>query len=93
MGPVFFLVYINDLTRDLKCSVELLADDTSLFTVVQDPNTAANDMNHDLELIRQWACDWKMSFNPDPQKQAVELMFPRKKSKLIIQIFSSITHR
>ena len=53
LGPLFFLVYINDLTRDLKCSVKLFADDTSLFTVVEDPNTAANDMNHDLELISQ----------------------------------------
>ena len=75
LGPLFFLVYINDLTADLKCNVKLFADDTSLFTVVEDSNTAANDMNHDLELISQWAYDWKMSFNPDPQKQAVELVF------------------
>ena len=82
LGPLLFLVYINDLTRDLKCNVKLFADDTSLFTVVEDPNTSANDMNHDLELISQWACDWKMSFNPDPQKQAVELTFSRKKIEI-----------
>ena len=81
LGPLFFLVYINDLTEDLRCNVKLFADDTSLFTVVQDSNSAANDMNHDLELIRQWAHDWRMSFNPDPQKQAVELIFSRKKIK------------
>ena len=79
LGPLFFLVYINDLTADLKCSVKFFADDTSLFTVVQDPNAAANDMNHDLELISQWAHDWKMSFNPDPQKQAVELLLSKKR--------------
>ena len=56
-------MYINDLTIDLKCNVKLFSDDTSLFTVVEDPNTSANDMNHDLELISQWARDWKMSFN------------------------------
>ena len=44
-----FLVYINDLTVGLKCNVKLFADDTSLFTIVQDPNTAANDMNHDMD--------------------------------------------
>ena len=77
LGPLFFLVYINDLSADLRCNVKLFADDTSLFTLVEDPNTAANDMNHDLMLIRQWAYDWKMSFNPDPQKQAVELIFSR----------------
>ena len=75
-------MYINDLTRGLKCNVKLFADDTSFFTVVEDPNTSADDMNHDLELISQWARDWKMSFNPDPQKQAVELTFSRKKIEI-----------
>ena len=42
-------MYINDLSKDLKCNVKLFADDTSLFTVVEDSNTAASDMNHDLE--------------------------------------------
>ena len=45
LGPLFFLVYINDLTADLKCHVKLFADDTSLFKVVQEPNAAAEDMN------------------------------------------------
>ena len=36
-------------------------------------------MNHDLDLISQWAHTWRMSFNPDLQKQAVELPFSRKK--------------
>ena len=35
-------------------------------------------MNHDLELIGQWAHDWKMSFNPDPQ--AVELLLSKKRT-------------
>ncbi len=63
----------------MKCNVKLFADDTSLFTVVQEPSAAAEDMNHDLELINQWAYDWRMSFNPDPQKQAVELLFSKKR--------------
>ena len=74
-------MYINDLTEDLKCNIKLFADETSLFTVVQDSNSAANDMNHDMELIRQWAHDWRMSFNPDLQKLAVGLMFLRNKIK------------
>ena len=77
LGPLFFLVYINDLTRDLKCNVKLFADDTSLFTMVEDPNTFANDMNHDVELTSQWARNWKMSFNPDPQKLRIVLNWVR----------------
>ena len=64
VGPLFFLVYINDLAANVRCSVKLFADGTSLFTVVKDPNSAADDMNHDIELIKQWAHDSKMSFLP-----------------------------
>ena len=79
LGPLFFLVYINDLTSNLKYNVKLFADDTSLFTVIHEPNAAAEDMNYDLRLISQWVYDWRMSFKPDPQKQAVELLFSRKR--------------
>ena len=82
LGPLFFLVYINDLAVDLKCNVKLFADDTSLFTVVQELNAAAEDMNQYLELISRWAHDWRMSFNPDPQKQAVELLLSKKKNEV-----------
>ena len=77
-----FLVYINDLTVGQKCNVKLFAVDTSLFTVIKDPNAAANDMNHDLEFIRQRAHNWRMSFNPDQQKQAVKLIFSRKRIEI-----------
>ena len=71
LGPLLFLVYINDLTANLKCNVKLFADDTSVFTIVNEPNVASEELNHDLALISQWAHDWRMSFNPDPQKQAI----------------------
>ena len=76
LGPLFFLV--NDLAVGLKCNVKLFAVDTSLFTVVEDSNTAASYM----DLISKWAHSWRMSFNPDPQKQAVEITFSRKKTEI-----------
>ena len=78
LGPLFFLIYINDLTAYLKCSVKLFADDTSLFTIVRDPVMAASDMNQDINQIALRARNWRMSFNPDAQKQAVELVFQKK---------------
>ena len=41
-------------------------------------NESANDLNIDLEKIRQWSYQWKMQFNPDPNKQANEVIFSRK---------------
>ncbi len=84
LGPLFFLVYINDLTADLKCNVKLFADDTSLFTIIEEPNVAAEDMNHDLELINQWAHDWRMSFNPDRKNKPLNYSSRRKGKKLTI---------
>ena len=37
------------------------------------------DLNHNLNLLSQWVDKWKMSFNTDSTKQAVELIFSRKK--------------
>ena len=81
----FFLIYINDLATDLKSNVKLFADDTSLFSIVSDPLETANILNKDLDKIRGWAEQWKMAFNPDPTKQAQEVVFSKKTSG----IFSS----
>ena len=62
---------------------KLFADDTSLFSVVHDVSTSASDINSDLTLISNWAFQWKMSFNPDPSKQAQEIIFSRKKNEVI----------
>ena len=70
LGPLLFLVYINDLPSELKSSIKLFADDTSLFTIVKDKNESANTLNNDLLLISKWAYNWKMLFNPDPSKPA-----------------------
>jgi len=82
LGPLLFLVYINDLEKGIKSSVKFFADDTMLFSIVHDPNISANDLNHDLDLISQWAHQWKMAFNPDIKKQAVEVIFSSKTMKV-----------
>ena len=69
----------HDLSNGLKSECKLFADDTSLFSVVHDISTSASDINNDLTLISNWAFQWKMSFNPDPSKQAQEIIFSKKK--------------
>ena len=63
LGPLFFLLYINDLPNNITSNMKLFADDTSLFSVVQNVNRTAAKLNSDLERIRLWACQWKMHFN------------------------------
>ena len=78
LGPLLFLIYINDLPNKLKSNAKLFADDTSLFTVVQDEIESANVLNDDLCSISKWAFNWKMLFNPDPSKPAQEVLFFKK---------------
>ena len=78
LGPLLFLVYINDLPEDLTTSAKHFADDTSLFSVVHDSAASLAYPNDDLLKISRWACRWKMIFNPDASKQALEIVFSRK---------------
>ena len=78
LGPLLFLIYINDLSEGLKSNVKLFADDTSIFSVVNDTNISCKELNDDLIKINNWAYQWKMSFNPDPNKSATEVIFSHK---------------
>ena len=82
LGPLLFLIYINDLTEGLTTNAKLFADDTSLFSVVHDTQTSANDLNKNLKIINNWAFQWKMNSNPDPTKQAHEVTFSRKTKEI-----------
>ena len=62
----------------MECDVKLFADDTCLFSVIDDPIESSIALNSDLRKIQQWAYQWKMAFNPDPSKQAQEVIFSRK---------------
>ena len=78
LGPLLFLIYINDLPDGIKSNVKLFADDTSIFSVVNDTNVSCNELNEDLLKINKWAHQWKMLFNPDPNKTATEVIFSHK---------------
>ena len=75
---MLFLIYINDLEHGIKSNVKFFADDTSLFSIVEDPEVSADNLQHDLDKITDWAYQWKMSFNPDPSKPAEEILFSHK---------------
>ena len=48
MGPLLFLIYVNDLPKGLSSNAKLFADDTSLFSVIHDSSTTKNELNDDL---------------------------------------------
>ena len=52
-----------------------------MFTMLLFPKISKNDRNSDLQKIYEWACQWKMKFNPVPSKQAEEIVISREVSK------------
>ena len=80
LGPLLFLIYINNLPNGLQSNPKLFADDASLFSTVQDITKSTVSLKNNLTKIFEWAVQWKMNFNPDPSKQAQELLFSRKTS-------------
>ena len=78
LGPLFFLIYINDLTKDISSTSKLFADDTSIFSNANDITISKHELNSDLRKISIWAYQWKMPFNPDVSKQAQEVIFSKK---------------
>ena len=67
LGPVLFLIFINDLDKDLESCVLKFADDTKLFrgiTETQDNVT----LQKDLVVLQRWSENWQMQFNVDKCK-------------------------
>ena len=88
LGPLLFLIYINNLLDGLTTNARLFADDVSLFSVADNINLSATNLNSDLGKINAWENQWKITFNPDPNKQAQEVMISQPPLNFVITLFS-----
>ena len=64
LGPLLFLVYINDVAKHILSLTRLFADDSSLFYANTHIADIAGTINHDLQLLTSWARQWLVTFNP-----------------------------
>ena len=63
LGPLLFIVFINDIVNKLRSFVRLFVDDTCIFEVINDPVASAAVLNEDLRKILAWAKTWLVLFN------------------------------
>ena len=80
LGSILFIIYINDLPLSLTTNVKLIEDDTSLFSIINNASVSVSTPRNHLVKITDWAFNWKMLFNPDPTKQAKEVIFSKKQT-------------
>ena len=77
LGPLLFLVYINDITESLESDVYIFADDTSIFTRLNKNSAAATAMlNRDLKRIQSWCEKWYVKVNVT---KTTSVLFSRKR--------------
>ena len=83
----------NDLTEGL--TTKLFADDASLFSVVNDTQSSATDLNKDLAITIKWAFQGKINFNLDPiiKPKKSFLFFIHKANKLshLLLVFHNVS--
>ena len=63
LGPVCFLLYINDIGNNISSNLKLFADDTLLYGLIHNANDALH-LQRDLDSLVTWAQEWQMNFNP-----------------------------
>ena len=71
LGPLLFLIYIDDIIKDIECNMFLFADDTSILEVITDPVTSFEKINRDLSRLHVWSNQWLVKFNPTKTKYII----------------------
>ena len=64
LGPILFVIYINDLPDNVRNVCKLFADDTKVASVVDDVETAST-LQNDVNILYNWSKQWLMEFNEE----------------------------
>ena len=76
LGPILFLVYINDLPDEVRSRVRLIADDTALYLTMESEDDSSA-LQTDLDILSAWETRWDMELNPS-KCQVVHVTGSRK---------------
>ena len=78
LGPLLFLLYVNDIGEGTSCTARLFADDALIYKKIQS-QADADSLQTDLNIMVDWSHRWQMSFNP----KKCSLLRVTKKRKII----------
>ena len=81
LGPLLFLLYINDMPQSVNCELLLYADDTCLIFQHNDIKEIENQLNKYFSLICDWFVDNKLSIHFGEDKTKSILFSSKRKIK------------
>jgi len=67
LGPLLFLIFVNDLPDLVKSSIKMFADDTKLWATISN-TTDSKMLQEDLNCLKCWSNKWLLRFNPEKCK-------------------------
>ena len=67
LGPVLFLLYVNELPKLVSSQIMMFADDTKMYRAIRD-NADHKALQEDLATLEQWNRDWLLRFNTEKCK-------------------------
>ena len=92
LGPILFLLFINDLPltlQNLPVSVDLYADDTTSYSIASDKRTLETNLQNALNSVHIWCLENGMTINTDKTK--LMLIASRQKRNTLIDSDLKIT--
>ena len=63
LGPLLFILFVNDLPDCVTCKTVMYADDTALLVRSSDPSCLQSSLNHNMSCIAYWFRENKLTFN------------------------------
>ena len=64
LGPILFVIYINDILENINADGLLFADDTKIFRSIMSQEDALS-LQEDPKRLEEWSQQWLLNFNPE----------------------------
>ena len=78
LGPLFYILYANDIPNKVTSKIALYADDTALYSSSMNPNTITRNLQKDMDSLAQWCSENDLTINASKTKV---MLFGSKKAR------------